>query len=123
LAPIRVQEPYSRSVSPAGSAFAVARRGLGVPVTFRSAAVDLVVLDLEDGWRQPFESLRPMRVPTAHKGQRNFAGSWWCATTGSHVDYESWFERDHVMLLDFAPKVVAVSAQPCRCELCAPAYR
>jgi hypothetical protein len=88
-----------------------------VPVTFRSAVGDLVRLDLGDGWREPFESLPPVRVPTAHKGQRNFAGCWWCVTTRSHVGYESWLERDHLMLLDFAPEVVAVSAQLCRLEL------
>ena len=26
---------------------------------------------------------------------------WWSATDGGHVGYESWPERDHVMLLDF----------------------
>ncbi|MEQ7846190.1 TnsA-like heteromeric transposase endonuclease subunit [Nocardioides kribbensis] len=30
----------------------------------------------------------------------------------SHVAFESWLERDHLMLLDFAPEVVAVAAQP-----------
>jgi hypothetical protein len=31
---------------------------------------------------------------------------------GAHVGYESWLERDHVMLLDFNPEVVAIAAQP-----------
>jgi len=46
------------------------------------------------------------------KGQRSFAGWWWLATTGSHVGYESFVERDHLMLLDFDPDVTGVSAQP-----------
>lgn len=118
MAQIRVGEFYGRSVSLAGSAAAVGRRDLGVSIAFRSAADgDLVVLDLADGWREPLDQLPPVRVPTAFKGQRNFAGSWWCATSGSHVEYESWLERDHLMLLDFAPDVVGISAQPCRLEL------
>lgn len=28
------------------------------------------------------------------------------------VGYESWLERDRVMLLDFSPEVVAFSSQP-----------
>ncbi|MGK2876626.1 MAG: TnsA-like heteromeric transposase endonuclease subunit, partial [Nocardioides sp.] len=97
----------------AGAAtLAVARRDLGVQVTFRSMSREPVIADLSDAWSERFESLPPVRVPRAFKGQRNFAGSWWFATTQSHVAYESWLERDHLMLLDFAPEVVAVAAQP-----------
>jgi hypothetical protein len=35
-------------------------------------------------------------------------------TTGRHVGYESWLERDHLMLLDFDSLVVAVASQPVR---------
>ncbi|MFE9593433.1 TnsA-like heteromeric transposase endonuclease subunit [Streptomyces sp. NPDC006294] len=31
---------------------------------------------------------------------------------GGHIGYESWLERDHVMLLDFDPLVVGISSQP-----------
>lgn len=31
---------------------------------------------------------------------------------GGHIGYESWLERDHLMLLDFDPAVVAVASQP-----------
>lgn len=107
---------------PAGAAtLAVARPDLGVQVTFRSMARELVTADLADAWSQRFESLPPVRVPRAFKGQRNFAGSWWYATTQSHVAYESWLERDHLMLLDFAPEVVAVAAQPFTAVLSTPA--
>ena len=34
------------------------------------------------------------------------SSSWWTATTGSLVGYESWLERDWLMLLDFDPDVV-----------------
>ncbi|MFD9601757.1 TnsA-like heteromeric transposase endonuclease subunit [Streptomyces sp. NPDC059970] len=33
-------------------------------------------------------------------------------TTGSHVGYESWLERDRLILLDFAPDVVGIASQP-----------
>jgi hypothetical protein len=46
------------------------------------------------------------------KGGRSFAGWWWLATTGAHVGYESFVERDHLMLLDFDPDVTGVAAQP-----------
>jgi hypothetical protein len=29
------------------------------------------------------------------------SGLWWSATTGGHVGFESWLERDQVMALDF----------------------
>jgi hypothetical protein len=47
-----------------------------------------------------------------YKGQRHFPGRWWSATMGGHVGYESWLERDHLMMLDFDPAVVAVASQP-----------
>jgi hypothetical protein len=97
----------------AGAAtLAVARRDLGVQVTFRSMTRELVTADLVDAWAERFESLPPVRVPRAFKGQRNFAGSWRFATTQTHVAFESWLERDHLMLLDFAPEVVTAAAQP-----------
>ena len=52
---------------------------------------------------------RPFRF---EKGLRSFAGWWYFATTAAHVGFESWLERDHLMLMDFDPDVVAVSSQP-----------
>lgn len=68
-------------------------------------------------WMVPFEDARPVRTPAAFKGQRNFAGLWWCASTGRHVGFESWCERDHLMCLDFDPGVVGMSSQPFRITL------
>jgi hypothetical protein len=61
--------------------------------------------------------LRPEAFPQVRgfrwaRGQGHLPGLWWSVTTGSHVGYESWLERDHVMLLDFAPEVIAIAAQP-----------
>ena len=46
------------------------------------------------------------------RSQKHLPGLWWSVTTGAHVGYESWLERDHVMLLDFDPQVTAIAAQP-----------
>jgi hypothetical protein len=58
------------------------------------------------------EEFRPVRGFRWARGQGHLPGLWWSATTGSHVAYESWLERDHVMLLDFDPEVVAIASQP-----------
>ncbi|BBZ57014.1 TnsA-like heteromeric transposase endonuclease subunit [Mycolicibacterium phocaicum] len=60
----------------------------------------------------PFEEGLPVRRYRPRKGQRHLSGRWWCATTGGHVGFESWLERDHVMLLDFDSRVVGIAAQP-----------
>jgi hypothetical protein len=59
-----------------------------------------------------FEDAVPARPFLWSRGQGYFPGWWWLATTGCHVGYESWLERDHLMLLDFDPVVTAVSSQP-----------
>ena len=63
-------------------------------------------------WGERFEHALPVREFGSFRGQRNFQGAWWFATTGEHVRFESWVERDALMMLDFEPAVVAVSAQP-----------
>ena len=59
-----------------------------------------------------FEDVLPAREFLSYRGQRHFPGMWWLATTGRHVGYESWLERDHVMVLDFDREVTGVSSQP-----------
>jgi hypothetical protein len=59
-----------------------------------------------------FEAGRPVRAFPSYRGQRHFPGLYWAATTGGHVGFESWLERDHVMLLDFAPEVTGLLSQP-----------
>jgi len=59
-----------------------------------------------------FELVAPVRSFPVYRGQRNNTGLWWSATTGGHVGFESWLERDHLTLLDFDPAVVAMSSQP-----------
>ncbi|WP_245550451.1 TnsA-like heteromeric transposase endonuclease subunit [Nocardia niigatensis] len=54
----------------------------------------------------------PVRSFRSHRGQRNFPGWYWSATTGGRVGFESWVERDHLVALDFDPEVVDVVSQP-----------
>jgi hypothetical protein len=58
------------------------------------------------------EGFVPVREFRWARGQGHLPGLWWSVTTGSHVGYESWLERDHVMLLDFDPEVAAIVSQP-----------
>mgnify|MGYP002336040723 CR=1 FL=1 len=69
-------------------------------------------MPLVEAWAVPFEQSMPVRGYTPRKGQRHLSGLWWSATTGGHVGFESWLERDHVMLLDFDPVVVGIVSQP-----------
>jgi hypothetical protein len=59
-----------------------------------------------------FEDAAPARKFLSYRGQRHFPGLWWLATTGRHAGYESWLERDHVMVLDSDRLVTGVSSQP-----------
>lgn len=54
----------------------------------------------------------PVRNFPSFRGQRNYPGLWWFATTGTHVGHESWVERDQLMALDADPDVVGVLSQP-----------
>lgn len=67
---------------------------------------------LTEAWSVPFESCRPARGFPSYKGQRHHSGHWWTATTGDLVGYESWLERDRLMLLDFDPAAVGITSQP-----------
>ncbi|MET9832856.1 hypothetical protein ABZ078_26975 [Streptomyces sp. NPDC006385] len=65
-------------------------------------------------WPVRFESVRPERRFPAFRGQGNWCVWYWSATCGGHVAYESWLERDHLMLLDFDPLVTGMASQPFR---------
>ena len=67
---------------------------------------------LPEAVRVELESCPPVRRFLSRKGQRHLSGRWWSATVAGHVGYESWLERDHLMLLDYDPDVVAVASQP-----------
>ena len=67
---------------------------------------------LEDAALLDFSQVKAFRKPPAYRGQCNFPGWWWSATTRSHVLYESWLERHHVIEADRDARVVAISGQP-----------
>lgn len=69
-------------------------------------------VSLDEAAAVAFEDGLPVRRSSARKGQHHLCGRWWCGTTSTHVGFESWLERDHLMLLDFDPAVVAIAAQP-----------
>lgn len=67
---------------------------------------------LEDAALIDFGRTRPFRRPPAYRGQRNFPGWWWSATTRSHVVYESWLERHHIIEADRDARVAGIAGRP-----------
>lgn len=55
---------------------------------------------------------RPVRPFPSYRGQRNYPGWLWTATTRSLVGYESLLERDRLWLADFDPTVRWIASQP-----------
>lgn len=68
--------------------------------------------ELTEAWAAPRETGRPVRRFRPYKGQKHLPGDWWSATDGRLVGFESWLERDHLMLLDFDSAVVGIASQP-----------
>lgn len=60
----------------------------------------------------PFEAADVVRTPSSWQHKRNYEGYYWAATTGSHVWFESLYERAALMRLDRDKRVVGVAAQP-----------
>jgi len=58
------------------------------------------------------EDALPVRSFQWAKGASHFPGLWWSSTIAGHVGFESWLERDHVMLMDFDPGIVGIASQP-----------
>lgn len=67
---------------------------------------------LQTGWDVPFEAVEPVREFTWHKYGRGFAGWYYSVTVRDHVGYESWLERDRLVLLDRDPQVTGIASQP-----------
>lgn len=83
--------------------------------------VELSYMDaVRERWRRPlldcvtarFEDVAPVRSFRWSRGERHFPGWYWAATTRRHIGFESWLERDRLVLMDFDPKVVGVASQP-----------
>ena len=90
--------------------------GRGTGEQFALRYVDVDGRDCSGRWpvaaALPLEFAAPVRSLPSFRGQHNNTGLWWCATTGRHVGYESWLQRDHVTLLDFDAAVVGLASQP-----------
>ncbi|WP_308314008.1 TnsA-like heteromeric transposase endonuclease subunit [Streptomyces sp. GbtcB7] len=69
---------------------------------------------LSELWPVRFEDVAPERRFPSFRGQGNWCGWYWSATCGDHVGYESWLERDRLVLLDFDPLVTGMASQPFR---------
>ena len=84
---------------------AVKFRFVGVDGTSRTTSLDKV-----DG----AEVVRggPVRSLPTYRGQSNYPGLLWTATTQSLVGYESLLERDRLWLGDFDPGVRWIASQP-----------
>ncbi len=67
---------------------------------------------LDEARAVEFGQTRPFREPPAYRGQRNFPGWWWSVTTRSHVVYESWLGRHHIIEADRDARVTDIAGQP-----------
>lgn len=63
-------------------------------------------------WATRFEDVPPVRQFPSYQGQRSFSGEYFASCMGRHVGFESWLERDQLMMLDFSPRVESFAAQP-----------
>nr|WP_246095047.1 TnsA-like heteromeric transposase endonuclease subunit [Streptomyces roseicoloratus] len=75
-------------------------------------AGELVRVPLAEGWSTRFEEAEPVRGFRWDKGARGFAGWYYAVTTADLIGFESWLERDRLILLDRDPDVVGVASQP-----------
>jgi hypothetical protein len=69
-------------------------------------------MPLGSGWRTRFEVVEPVRPFRWDKGGQGFAGWYFSVTTRDHVGYESWLERDRLILLDRDLEVTGIASQP-----------
>ncbi|MFF3981100.1 TnsA-like heteromeric transposase endonuclease subunit [Streptomyces sp. NPDC001828] len=91
---------------PAGADFA----GLYVELSYVDAVGERQIRPPVDCATARFEDVGP--VFRWSRGERHFSGWYWAAMTGHHVGFESWLERDRLMLVDFDPRVAGIASQP-----------
>ncbi|MFC9247940.1 TnsA-like heteromeric transposase endonuclease subunit [Streptomyces sp. NPDC057136] len=58
------------------------------------------------------QEAEPWRTFRWYKGQQHYSGTYWSATVGDHVIYESRLELGRLLFADFAPEVRHIVAQP-----------
>ena len=64
------------------------------------------------GWSKRFEEAEPVREFRWSKQGQGFAGWYYSVTVAGHVGYESWLERDRLLLMDRDRQVVGIASQP-----------
>lgn len=81
-------------------------------VSFVGGAGGVLHRSLADCATFGFEQVKSVRGFRWSRSERHFSGWYWAATTGSHVGYESWLERDRLILLDFDREISGICSQP-----------
>ena len=81
-------------------------------IRFVTEAGDETISQVRDHSISSMARAQPVRLPPSHAGQRHYPGLFWTRTTADHVVYESLLERDRILLADFDPEVVWITAQP-----------
>ena len=61
---------------------------------------------------EPLFEAHPWRTFRWYAGQRHYSGSYWAATEGAHVIYESRLELSELLMADFDLTVAGIKAQP-----------
>ncbi|MEU8549060.1 TnsA-like heteromeric transposase endonuclease subunit [Streptomyces roseoverticillatus] len=90
----------------------VDRAGPHVELSFLDAVRERQRRPLLECVTARFENFAPVRPFRWSRGERHFPGWYWSATSGRHVGFESWLERDQLLLMDFDPNVVGIASQP-----------
>jgi hypothetical protein len=100
----------------------VVAEGYGRPETPEAPAEPVVSLRMSDDSEvvRPLRELRashvaaavPWRGTRGAQGQADYPGYYWCATSGTHVIYESRLELARLLMADFDRDVAAIAAQP-----------
>lgn len=85
---------------------------LDVTVTIRLNPEKLETSPIQDATRQWLHDAVQYREFRYVRGQRHFSGSYWSATMGAHVGYESRLELGSLQIADFDPSVTAILSQP-----------
>jgi hypothetical protein len=86
--------------------------GQSAAVAYKRANGSKVVGALGDVSASDIVDGSPWRRFHWHPGQRNYCGTYWCATEHKHVDYESLLELSRLTMNDFDPAVRRIAGQP-----------
>lgn len=78
----------------------------------RKSADRVESVPMADARLRLFDAAIPWREFRWYKGQRHFSGSYWSATMGAPVGYESRLEYANLLLVDFDPQVRWILSQP-----------